>query len=463
MRLKTYLCVILPVTLAAAVPAIGQVVSPATTGPAPVAAPDSPMTLEQAFAQAYQDSPTLRADREGLKILDEDIAAAKSAGRPTIQGEGSVTRAELDVTGTGYIFGARLTQPIFRGFRIANNVRAAQTNVRAGRESLRQSEIDVFKDIAQQYSAVLRDREVLALNETLIGSVRTIRQAELRRLELGERTKTDVAQSDARLASAIASYARAQQNLSESETRFRSLVGVLPPVLSPLPALPQLPTSRDEAIDRAMQFSPRIRQKKLEADVARHQVNAAKGALAPQVDFVATINRRDEIVQILGRKLNQDFATLQAVVTVPLYQGGAEYTAIRRAKHTQNVRMIEIDEETRAVYADAAVAWDRLVSAQKAREALAEAIKANETAVSGVKREALSGARTTLDILDAESELRDSRIAYQNAVHDEYVAKFSLLAALGTATADDFHLEVVRYDPDDHYRSVEGRWIGVGP
>lgn len=425
--------------------------------------PSGPLTLELAFVEAYKSSPTLRADREGLKILDEDIAAAKSAGRPTLQAEGTFTRAELDVTGNGYIVGARLTQPVFRGFRVANNVKAAQTNVRAGRESLRQSEIDVFRDVATQYSAVLRDREVLALNQALIGSVQTIRQAELRRLELGERTKTDVAQSDARLASAIALLARAEQHLAESETRFRSLVGKPPTTLAPLADLPQLPASRDDAIDRAMEFSPRIRQKKLEADVAHHQTSAAKGALAPQIDFVATINRRDEIVQILGRKLNQDYATLQAVVTMPLYQGGSEYTAIRRARHTENVRIIEIDEEGRAVYADAAVAWDRLVAARKAREALADAIRANETAVAGVKREALSGSRTTLDILDAESELRDARIAHRNAVHDEYVAKFGLLAAMGAGTASDFHLEVVPYDPDEHYRAVEGRWIGTGP
>tara|TARA_R110000782_G_scaffold78293_3_gene155930 strand:- start:121288 stop:122631 length:1344 start_codon:yes stop_codon:yes gene_type:complete len=428
----------------------------------PAVAQDS-MTLEQAFANAYEDSPTLRADREGLKILDEDVAAARSAGRPTIQGEGTVTRAEMDVKGTGYIIGARATQPIFRGFRIANNVKAAKANVRAGRESLRQSEIDTFRDIAVQYSAVLRDREILKLNQALIDNLTTIKQAEERRLELGERTKTDVAQSDARLASAFASLSRAEQRLHESETRFRSLVGLSPGELAPLPALPQLPQSREEAVDQAMQFSPRIRQKKLEAEVAKHQVDAAKGALAPQVDFVATVNHRDEIVQILGRKLNQDFATFQAVVTVPFYQGGAEYAAIRRARHTHNVRMIEIEEETRAVYADAVVAWDTLVAARKARDALDNAIKANDIALAGVKREALRGSRTTLDILDAESELRDAKIAYAGAVHDEYLARFGLISALGTATAADFNLEIVPYNPEAHYRSAAGRWIGFGP
>ncbi|MGE4411104.1 MAG: TolC family outer membrane protein [Sphingobium sp.] len=422
------------------------------------------MTLQQAFVAAYADSPTLRADREGLKILDEDVAAARSAGRPTLQGEGTITRAEMDVVGTGYIVGARLTQPVFRGFRVSNNIRAAKENVRAGRESLRQSEIDTFYSIAEQYSAVLRDREVMALTHEMIDNLTTVKLAEERRLELGERTKTDVAQAQARLASAQATYSRAAQRLAESETRFRSLVGKdAAKDLAPLPLLPQIPASRQEAIDLAMEFSPRIRQKKLEAKVAKHQVDAAMGGLAPQVDFVASINHRDEIVQILGRKLRQDFATFQAVMTVPIFQGGAEYAAIRRARHTHNVRMIEVDEESRSVHADAAVAWDRFVAAQQARAALNDAIKANEVALSGVRREALHGSRTTLDILDAELELRDARAAHVAAVHDEYVAKFGLLAALGTATAADFDLEVTSYDPDEHYRATQGRWIGTRP
>lgn len=421
------------------------------------------MSLEEAFAAAYLGNPSLRADREGLKILDEDVAAARSAGRPVVQGEATVTRAELDVQGTGYIVGARLTQPLFRGFRVTNNVRAARTNVTAGRESLRQNENDLFHDVAEQYSAVLRDRDVLKLNEALIASVTTIRDAETRRLAVGERTRTDVSQAEARLAAAVASLARAHQRLAASEARFRALVGESPVALAPLPVFPGLPESLDTAIDIALQSSPRIRQKKLEAQVAHYQVDAAKGALAPQLDFVASVNRRDEIVQILGRKVNQDFATLQAVLTVPLFQGGSEYAAIRRAKHTETVRSIEIEEETRAVYADVSVAWDGLVAARKASAALAAAVKANEDAVSGVKREALSGSRTTLDILDAEAELRDARISYRSAQHDEYVAQFSLLAALGTATAQDLHLDIPRYDPDEHYRAAAGLWIGVKP
>lgn len=421
------------------------------------------MTLSDALIRAYRESPTLRADREGLKVLDEDVAAAKSAGRPTLVGEGNITRSEIDVVGTGGVVGARLSQPLFRGFRVKHNVDAAQSNVLAGRESLRQSEIGLLTDVVEAYSAVLRDQEILSLNRAMIDILGAVRAAEQRRLDLGERTRTDVSQAEARLSGMTASVSRSEQRLAESSARFRSLVGIDPADLAPLPPLPSLPASRDAAVDYALDNSPRIRQAMQAAKVADSQVKAAKGLLLPSLDAVASVNHRDEIVQIINRKINQDYATFALTLTVPFYQGGSEYAAVRRAKHTAAVREHEIEETTRDVYADVNIAWDRTVAAGKAKTALQEAIRANETAVAGVRREALGGSRTTLDILDAERELRDAKVEHVTALQEEYIASFRLLAALGKATVTDLGLEVAPYDPNQHYRKTADRWIGFGP
>lgn len=421
------------------------------------------LTLPQAMVLAYRDSPTLRADREGLKVLDEDVAAAKSGGRPSLIGEGNLTRSEIDVRGTGGIVGVRLVQPLFRGLRIENNIRAARANVGAGRESLRQSEIDIFLGVAEAYSAILRDHQILALNVAMIDILGSIRGAEQRRLDLGERTITDVSQADARLSSVTASVSRAEQRLAESRSRFRTLVGVDGDGLAPLPPLPPLPDGREAAVNEALRNSPRIRQAEQAARVAQYQVKSAKGALLPSLDGIASANHRDEVIQILDRKVNQDLATFQLVLTVPFFQGGAEHAAVRRAKHVANVRTQEIEEAIREVYADVNVAWDRLAAARKARVALLAAIRANETSVRGVRREALAGSRTTIDVLDAERELRDARIEHVTAVQEEYIAGFRLVAALGKATAADLALEVTPYDPEVHYRRVADRWIGFGP
>lgn len=421
------------------------------------------MTLSDALIRAYRESPSLRADREGLKVLDEDVAAAKSAGRPTLVGEGNITRSEIDVVGTGGVIGARLSQPLFRGFRVKHNTDAAESNVLAGRESLRQNEIDLLTDVVEAYSSVLRDREILTLNKAMIDILGAVRAAEQRRLDLGERTRTDVSQAEARLSGMMASVSRSEQRLAESSARFRSLVGVDPADLAPLPPLPALPASREAAVDYALDNSPRIRQAVQAAKVADSQVKAAKGVLLPSLDAVASVNHRDEIVQIINRKVNQDYATFQLTLTVPFYQGGSEYAGVRRAKHVAAVREQEIEETTRDVYADVNIAWDRTVAAREAKAALQKAIGANETAVAGVRREALGGSRTTLDILDAERELRDAKVEHVTASQEEYIAGFRLLAALGKATVTDLGLEVTPYDPTQHYRKVADRWIGFGP
>ena len=420
-------------------------------------------TLKDAMAQAYQSNPTLLADREGLKVLDEDVSSARSAGRPSLIGEASVTRSDIDVSGTGGIVGLRLTQPLFRGFRVRNNIRAADANVDAGRESLIQSEIDIFAGVTEAYSAVLRDREILTLNTAMIDILQTIRNGEQRRLDLGERTKTDVSQADARLAGILATIASSDQRLAEVRARYRSLVGQEADNLASLPPLPALPPSRDDAILIAWKNSPRVRQAEHAAKAAGFQVKVAKGAILPSLDASAAVNHRDEIVQILNRKINQDLATFQLVLTVPLYQGGAEYAAVRRAKHVRELRQREIEEATREVSADVSVAWDRLVAARKAQAAYLDVIKANEVAVAGVRREALVGSRTTLEVLDAERELKDARIEYVNAQHREYVANFGVLAVTGMATAKDLGLAVETYDPKAHYDDVENRWADFSP
>lgn len=426
-------------------------------------AAEAQITLEQAMVRAYAGNPTLLADREGLKVLDEDVATARSGGRPTLVGEANLTRSEIDVTGTGGIYGARLTQPLYRGSRIRNNVNAAETNVLAGRESLRQSEIDILLGVVDAYSAVLRDQEILELNRNMVQILDGVRAAEQRRLDLGERTKTDVSQAQARLSGVLASVSVAERRLAESRARFRSIVGDDADQLVPLPPLPQMPSSRDDAVAIAEDNSPRLLQAKHAMKVSDYQLKSAKGALLPSLDASAAVNHRNEIVQILGRKVNQDLATFQLVLTVPLFQGGAEYAAVRRAKHTREVRMHEIDEASREVMADVSVAWDRLVTARVAEAAYVEATKANEVAVAGVRREALGGTRTTLDILDAERELRDAKIAHVTAAHEEYIAGFRLIAAMGKATAADLNLPVDRYDPAAHYRRAAGRWIGFEP
>lgn len=419
-------------------------------------------TLQEALVRAYENNPTLLADREGLKILDEDVATAYSAGRPSLVAEGNVTRSELDVVGSGGIIGARLSQPLYRGGRVVNNVGAAKANVAAGRQSLRQSEADILLGVVEAYSAARRDIAVLEQNLALSRILDQIRGAEGRRLELGERTRTDLSQAEARFFSIEASVTAAQRRLVESQARYRSLVGTEPDNLAPLPPPPAVPASVDEVLNVAWAEHPRVLQARAAEEVASYQVKAAEGALLPSVDASVGVNHRDEIVQILNRKLRQDLATFQLVFTVPLYQGGAEYAAVRRAKHTKSLRIREIEENMAAVTAEAQVAWRRHESAKVAEAAFARAIAANEAAVEGVRREAFAGSRTTLDVLNAERELRDARISLLSAQHERFVTAYQLLAAMGRLSVTSLGLPVDSYNPDVHYRKSATQWFGLG-
>lgn len=422
-----------------------------------------PMTLADMLAATYRNNPTLGADREGLKILDEDVSTARAAARPTLVAEGTLTRSEFDVIGTGGIGGVRVNQPLFRGGRVRNNVRAAETNVLAGRETLRQSEIQVVERVVAAYAGVLRDREAVALNDESIAALGRIAKGEQDRMEIGDGTTTNLAQARARLAGATALRDTVRRRLDQSVAAFRQLTGVEPGALAPLPPLPELPTDRDTAVDQATDLNPEVRQARLARRVADYQRKAAEANLLPTLDFSGSFQRRDEIVQILNREIRQTLGTFQLVLTVPLFQGGGEYAAIRRAKHVVGVRDFEIAEIEREVGLDVAVAWSALRTARDSVENYGRVVAENQTAVNGVKREAQFDQRTVIEVLNAEAELRNASISLIDSRHDAYVAAVRLLAAIGRLTPESFGAQIDRYDPDVHYRAVSHKWIGTGP
>ncbi|NJC32762.1 TolC family type I secretion outer membrane protein [Sphingomonas jejuensis] len=425
----------------------------------PVATTDLPSAL----AAVYRDNPGIAADREGLKVLDEDVATARAAGRPSLLVEGSLARSELDVVGTGGIVGIRLAQPVYRGGRVTANVRAAETNVLAGRQSLRESEIDLMLDMIRAYSAVLRDRENLMLYDQTVAALRGLVGGEETRLSLGERTVTDVAQTRARLAGELALREAASQRLAQSQQSFVQLVGSQPGTLAPLPPLPALPPTEPDALAQALDANPAVERARLAAQVARFQTRAAVGNLLPTIDASASVQRRDEIVQILNRDVRQSLGTGTITVTIPIYQGGGEYAAIRRARHVTNVRELEIVEAERTVGYQVAVAWNALRAARAATVQLEQVVTENETALRGTRRETELGSRTVLDLLNAEAELRNAQIALSNSRHETYVAGASLLAATGALSPESFGATINRYAPEAHFEQVADRWIGTRP
>ncbi len=429
-------------------------------------------TLEEALTQAYQTNPTLLAERARLRATDENVAQAVSSWRPSVTATGTVSGVETRVdpghdgnpftntttANTDPMSGSlTASQNIFSGFRSINQYRQAEAGVRAGRANLHSVEQGVLLEGVTAYLDVNRDVAVVRLRENNVSVLARQLEASQDRFDLGDSTRTDVAQSEARHSRARSNLTVSEAQLTASRAAFARVIGSEANSLQDAPALPNVPTNEADAMAQALARNPAL-QAAIEAETAsRRAVDIAVGALLPSVRVDGTLSHNEDRFRSTGQT---DSMSVSGVVSIPLYQSGAEYSAIRQARQLNSADRIRIAETERLIRESVANAWEGLRSTQSVIESSEEQVRANEIAFEGVQQEAQVGSRTTLDVLDAEQELLDSRVALVRAKRDEHVAAYSLLAATGSLTAQDLGLPVQVYDATRHYRSV--RWLPIG-
>jgi outer membrane protein len=432
-------------------------------------------TLESALARAYGNNPDLNAQRAGVRVRDEDVAQAKSGYRPRINATADIGRTFVEAdTGrprtpfgggssisrsTPRGFGVEINQPIFDGFQTSNRVRAAESGVLGSREQLNTTEQSVLLDAATAYMDVLRDTAILDLQrnnaEVIDEQLRQTRD----RFNVGEVTRTDVAQAEARLAASRSEASLAEANLRNSIAVYRQVVGVEPQQLAPGRPLDSLtPRSIDAALKIALSEHPAIKARQHAVDVAELQVKVAQGALAPQVGVAGSIDQRYDRTQVGDSALS---ASVVARLTVPIYEGGQAYSATRQAKEEAGQRRLEADSVRDQVRAAVQSSWGRLEAARAQIQAAQAQIDAAETALSGVREEARVGQRTTLDVLNAQQELLTARVNLIQAQRDRVVASYSLVNAMGRLNSRALALKVNHYSPKIHYDQVKDLWIGT--
>lgn len=425
--------------------------------------PNDKLDLGIAIAHAFAVDPTLRADQEGLKILDEDASAARAATRPNILAEASGTRSELDVRGTGYVAGLRFQQALYRGGRVQANIRAADANVMAGRQSLRRSEMDLIREVAESYSAVLRDREVLRIRAEFVRNLERLNEAQMRSGELGEQIMPEIARVQAQLAAGRADFERSRAQLRSSELAFTRATGLLPGPLEPLPPAPPTPQSGDEAVDQALENSPEVLQTRWALKVAENQQRGAEANRLPNLDFNGTVQHRNEVVQFLDREFEQTLGTFVLTLTAPIYQGGAEFSAIRRAKNVVTLRKFEIVEAENAMETNVRTAFSQLQTSRRALEAEQLSVSANDSALGGLRRIVELGEGTVSNLLDVELEALSGRVGLAQERHQSFVAAITLLAEIGVLNPETLGAEVTPYDPNQHFRRAIRQWAGTTP
>ena len=449
---------------------LALVVAGAVLSLAAATAPSFAETLAGALARAYQTNPELNAERAALRATDENVPQALSGYRPTISADAAtgitVSRNRPDgfpnSTTTSYntTLGLTVVQPLFRGFRTQNAVAQAEASVVAGRSRLSNVEQNIFVSATQAYMDVLADRAILALREQNVSFLEEQVRAAQARFDVGEGTRTDIAQANARRAFALAQVSAARAALTTSNAVYRQVIGTDPgSLVTPSPFAAGMPSSLQAALDNALSGHPAIRAARAAVDVAQSQAAIAEGELLPTLNLEGRAQRSwNEGTNASGP--NDSFsATLR--LSVPIYQGGRASSAVRQSIEIVGQRRLELDVAREQVRAAVYAAYGGLEAARSQIEASGAQVAAAQVALSGTIEEQRVGQRTTLDVLNTQEELISARITEVNARRDLVVASYSLASALGRLTAESLGLQVARYEPQEHYEAVRDAWYGL--
>jgi outer membrane protein len=425
-------------------------------------------SLKEAWAKAYSTNPALAAERARLRSIDEGVAQAKAGWRPTISASASSGAQYIDQdlksngSGSDTIMPTAIlteaSQPIYRGGRTDADVKRATAEVQAARALLDKKEQEVLLAVGTAYMDVLRDQAVLKLNENNIKVLERQLEATKDRFSVGEVTRTDVAQAEARLARARADRQTAFGNLEVSRASYARQVGEPPFNLTQPGSISGTPQNLQVAVERASKDNPNVRNALSVHESARHSIDLILGELSPTVSLNGEVQQSFET----SRSVDSTFSAKAIFkVSVPLYQSGSVSSRVRAAKQSQSQKLLQVEDARRQSIEEATKGWEQLTATRSRIKSLETEIRANEIALEGVQQEALVGTRTVLDILDAEQDLLDSRVNAVKASRDEYVAILTLHKAVGGLTAADLTIDVPTYDPDKNLKAVQNRAFGT--
>ena len=438
-------------------------------------------TLEGSLAYAYQNNPQLNAQRALVRATDENVAQALSGYRPRITANGSVGIQSLSSTiqnvgstippnapatyftqsgeNAPYGGGATITQTLYNGFQTANKTRQAESQVLAARENLRTMEQTVLLNAATAYMNLLRDTAILELQRRNVQVLEDELSQTRQRLEAGSVTATDVFQAESRVAAGRIQLFSAEANYDTSRAVYRQVIGLEPGKLSAAAPVDRfIPNSLQTAVGIGTAQHPTVVAAQYSVDVATQQVKVAESALSPTVSLQGNVQQNNSTALATMQSFS---ASVLGQVTVPIYQGGSEYSLIRQAKETQSQQRLNLDFARDQARVGVLQFWAATESAKRSVVAATQQVKDTESALNGVSEEARLGQRTTLDVLNAQQELVSARSNLIAAQRDRVVNSYSLLASIGRLSPQVLGLNVQTYDTQVHYQQVRDAWFGV--
>ncbi len=422
-------------------------------------------SFEDALAMAYQTNPQIKAERERLQATDETVSQAVSGFRPTVSANYARGRQETSIGGTGDVTGntetksLRLEQPIFRGGGTWSSYQGALQQVKAGQSQLSAVEQSVLLNAVTAYMNVVSASAILDLSRKNMDVLGEQLKAAQTRFQVGEVTRTDVAQSEARLSDAKTSVIAAEGQLLSAMASYERVIGARPEGALMVPEhLPELPLKLDDALERARAANPQLLAALYAAKASDYDVRTTQAALLPRVSVVGTLSRQQGAGSSGTSDIDQDRIGVE--VAIPLYQSGAEYSRVREASAIARQRSHESIDQRQSIDEAVTQSWEQLESAVATITTRNDQINAASLALDGVKQEQQYGSRTVLDVLDAEQELFTARTNLVRAQRDRIVAAYTLAFTLGQLTPNTLGLKVASYDPQVHADEVGWKTIG---
>ena len=434
-------------------------------------------TIEAALVRAYQTNPQLNAQRASVRATDEGVPQALSGYRPKVaitasagyqytdtlstQGGTPTQLVRTDIHGANppRAAGLTVTQNLYNGNITGNKTRAAESSVSGAREGLRLLEQTVLLNAATIYMDYLRDAAIVEVQKSNVRVLEQTLKQTRDRFNVGEVTRTDVAQSEAQLAAGKTQELQAESNLVTTRANFRRIIGNEPKDLAPgSPVDRYLPATLPQAVELSLIENPGVTAAMYGVDVNFLQVKINEGALLPQLNLQASVQQAYEQTMVTPRAFG---ASAIAQLAVPIYQGGAEYSLIRQSKESLAQQRLTLDTTRDQARSNTVTAWGQLVAGKAQVSSAQSQVTASEIALNGVREEAKAGQRTTLDVLNAQQALVNARIALVTAQHDRVVASYSVLNSIGRLSPQVLNLQTTTYDPSVHYQQVRDSWFGV--
>ena len=420
-------------------------------------------TIESALAKAYMNNPDFNAQRAALRATDEGVQRARAGLLPSVSASSSLGRQSSTYNSSNEVLsprtlGVSVTQSLYNGARVTNQIDQSEKSVLAAREQLRSVEQKVLFGASSGYMAVVRDTAVLKVRQANINVLKEqLRQTE-DRFNVGEVTRTDVAQVSAQLAAAEAERSAAQASLASSVASYQQIIGSMPDALADaVPLVNMVPTSLDQALLIGQADHPDIRAARFSVDIAAAGVKIAQGELMPSLSLKGSLTHANDY-----KSADDEYndASIVASLTIPLYEGGDVHARVRQLKETLGQRRLEADSALRAVIAEISSAWSHYITSQARIKAAETQIEAATVALNGTREEAKVGQRTTLDVLIADQTLLGAQVNLVTAQTDRVVASYRVLSSVGKLSANSLGLKVKGYDAKVHYDKVKGRLYG---